>query len=104
MTTGFLSPVQCRHILSKNDSQSVRFFDDPDRFLNKANAINKTLHQNQIPVGDRAKVMAALLLAVAQDKDLRIFRRPKKLIGEINGNIEEILKQHGRKNSFNQLN
>ena len=66
-TTGFLTPEQCRDILDSNDAQLALFDDDPDRFLKKANAINRTLHDNEVPVADRASVMAALLLALAQD-------------------------------------
>lgn len=95
-TTGFLSPDQCLNILKRNDPNSAIFDDDPDRFLNKANAINKTLHDNQIPVGDRAGFMAALLLALAQDANLTIHSRPTALVREINGNIEDMLKHHGK--------
>ena len=102
-TTGFLSPDQCQYILSKNDSRSAQFFDDPNRFLNKANAINKTLHLNQIPVGDRAKVMAALLLALAHDGDLQIYSAPRRLIREINGDIEDILKHHGKEEFIDSI-
>ena len=59
-TTGFLSLSQCLHILRLNDPKLAAFDDDPDRFLAKANAINKTLHRNEIPVGERAKIIAAL--------------------------------------------
>ena len=58
-TTGFLSLEQCQAILENNDHQIAQFDDDPGRFLKKANAINKTLHDNEIPISDRARIMAA---------------------------------------------
>ena len=57
-TTGFLSKEQCLSILSKNSSNIDLFDDNPDRFLLKSNDINETLQTNEIPVGDRAQIMA----------------------------------------------
>ena len=95
-TTGFLSLEQCRSILGGNDRHLALFDDDPERFLRKANQINRALHRNEIPVDDRAAVMAALLLALAKDANLRIYREATRLIGEINGSIESLLKEHGK--------
>lgn len=93
-TTGFLSNEQCRDILSNNDSDLATFNDDPERFLQKANAINKTLHDNEIPVGDRAKLIAALLLALAKDANMTIYEDPSRLIREINGLIRDLLSDY----------
>ena len=95
-TTGFLSLEQCRDILDANNHELALFDDNPDRFLKKANAINKTLHNNEVPVGDRASIMAALLLALAQDGNLRIHAQPSALMREINGLISDLLRQHGK--------
>lgn len=94
--TGFLSLEQCHHILDSNNHQLALFDDDPNRFLKKANAINETLHDNEVPVGSRAHIMAALLLALAQDGNLRIHAKPRALMREINGLIKDLLKQHGK--------
>lgn len=94
--TGFLSLEQCRDMLDANSPALALFDDDADRFLRKANAINRTLHDNEVPVADRASVMAALLLALAQDGNLRIHAAPTALMREINGLIEDLLKQHGK--------
>ena len=40
--------------------------------------------------------MAALLLALAQDGNLRIHDAPSRLMREINGLIEDLLRQHGK--------
>ena len=95
-TTGFLSLEQCEYILRDNNHSSARFDDDPDRFLKKANDINKTLHSNEVPVGDRASIMASLLLALAQDANLKIHADPQRLIREINGLIEDLLREHSK--------
>ena len=95
-TTGFLSLDQCQHILDRNDHHVALFDDDPDRFLRKANDINRTLHDNEIPVGERAAMMAALLLALAEDANLRIHAEPTRLMQEINGSIEALLRRHGK--------
>ena len=95
-TTGFLSREQCLDILERNHHHIPTFDDDPERFLKKANAINETLQDNEIPVGERAHVMAALLLALARDEKIRIHKRFSDLQREINGNIKELLKDHGK--------
>lgn len=40
--------------------------------------------------------MAALLLALAQDGNLRIHMKPSALMREINGHIEDLLREHGK--------
>ena len=95
-TTGFLSLEQCLHILGRNDAHIAVFDDNPDRFLARANAINKTLQRHEVPVGDRARIIAALLLALAQDGNLRVHAQPKALMREINGHIEDLLTRHGK--------
>ena len=95
-TTGFLTLEQCRNILERNSHHLDLFDDDPLRFLKKANKINETLQTNEVPVGSRASIMAALLLALAQDGNLRIHAKPSALIREINGNIDDLLREHGK--------
>ena len=96
-TTGFLSLEQCRNILNCNRAHLADFDDDPDRFLAKANDINKTLQRYEVPVGDRARIIAALLLALAQDANLRVHNEPRSLVREINGHIEDLLAAHGKR-------
>ena len=101
-TTGFLSHEQCVDILRNNNSDLATFDDDPERFLQKANAINRTLHDNEIPVGDRAKVIAALLLALAKDANMTIHHDPSRLIREINGLIKDLLSDY-KKEEFSTV-
>lgn len=102
-TTGFLSQEQCRHILDRNDNHVALFDDDHERFMRKANDINRSLHSNEIPVGERAGIMASLLLALAEDGQLRIHDEPTRLIREINGSIEVLLRRHGKQAFANVL-
>lgn len=95
-TTGFLSREQCNDIIANNSADVGRFDDDRDRFLRKANAINKTLHDNGVAVGDRAKMIGALLLALADDGNLMTDPEPKKMIQTINIKIESILRDHNK--------
>lgn len=95
-TTGFLSREQCQDILERNSSSINLFDDDPDRFLKKANAINKTLRDNDIAVGDRAKVLGALLLALAAEGHMSIHANPRRMAQEVNSNIDQILREHGK--------
>ena len=95
-TTGFLTLQQCQDILDKNKPHLALFDDDPARFLKKAHAINKTLHENEIPVKERAHLMAALLLALVENERLRIQSTAKGMIREINGSIEDLLSKDTR--------
>ena len=95
-TTGFLTSEQCQYMLRDNSHHLALFDYNPKRFLDKANGINATLHSNEIPVSERARLMAALLLALAEDGNLRIFPEPTRLINEINGSIEVMLNKHGK--------
>ncbi len=95
-TTGFLSREQCYDILEANNHNINNFDTNPDRFLKKANEINTTLHENGVGVGDRAEVMGALLLALADESPIRLFNDPKRMIDEINSNIKHILESHGK--------
>ena len=95
-TTGFLSSEQCRRILAKNDAKDDYFDDDPDLFLRKSTAINQVLHSNEIPIGERAKILAALLLALAYDGLLPVHETTSRMVREVNGCILDFLNQHGK--------
>ena len=97
-TTGLLTPEQCRRILERNSSEADYFDDDPERFLRKSQAINKTLHANEIPIGERARTLAALLLALAYDGNLPIHETAARMVRDVNGCILDFLTQHGKGN------
>ena len=97
-STGFLTPEQCRRILDRNDAKADYFDDDSERFLRKSQAINKTLHANEVPIGERAKTLAALLLALAYDGNLPVHETASRMVRDVNGCILDFLNQHGKGN------
>ncbi|MDE0147841.1 MAG: N-6 DNA methylase [Rhodospirillaceae bacterium] len=94
MATGFLTLEQCLNILSQNSPRILDYDVNLDLFLAKANDINKTLHANAVAARDRAKLVAGLLLALAEDSTLRINRSPRTLVGDVNSRIESLLDRH----------
>lgn len=90
-TTGFLTPEQCLSVLNQNSPRILDYDVNLDLFLAKANDINKTLHANAVAARDRAKLVAGLLLALAEDDALRINRSPRTLVSDVNSRIESLL-------------
>jgi len=95
-TTGFLTFDQCRGILNQNSPRILHYDVDLGRFLEKANAINTSLHRNGVAARDRAKMVAGLLLVLAEDSTMRISNQPLTLVNDVNGRIESLLTQHGK--------
>ena len=93
--TGFLDPASVAKLL---ESGSPDLTDQPINetvFLRAAERINKSLHIGGINKNDRARVMAALLLALIRnppdlDSDLPV------LIDDINARTKSVLRQHGK--------
>ena len=96
--TGFLTPEQCQSVLDLNSPYILDYHVDLKLFLEKANDINTTLHHNGIAARDRAKLVAGLLLALAEDSTLRINKTPRTLVGDINSRIAALLDQHSKGN------
>lgn len=65
-------------------------------FLSKAEKINQILHIGAINKNYRARVMAALLLALIDEIPPNIDAPPSILIEEINSRAKRVLKQHGK--------
>lgn len=101
-TTNLLSPEIVERIL---DTESATLRDipiDEDYFLSKAEKINQILHEGAINKNRRAKVIAALLLAIA-DSDPRLDNSPKVLIRDINTRVENALEREGKLGFKNQI-
>ena len=98
-TTGFLTLEQCRSILNQNNPRILDYEVNLDLFLAKANDINRTLHANGVAARDRARLVAGLLLALAEDSAFRITTNPRTLVGDVNSRIESLLEKH-RKQDF----
>ena len=93
-TTGFLSIEQCKGILSANSPAIPHYEVDLSAFLKKANIINESLHKNGVAARDRARMVAGLLLALIEERTMRISDKPITLVTDINGRIKECLVRH----------
>lgn len=69
---------------------------DEALFLSKAEKINQILHLGAINKNYRARVMAALLLALIDEVPPNIDAPPSVLIDEINSRAKRVLRQHGK--------
>lgn len=93
--TGLLGPRDVQFLLEHGTSDIHEFSPPPRLFLQAAERINKELHLGGINKNDRAKTMAALLLAVVEgapnlDTDLPV------LIRDINSRSSNILRKHDK--------
>jgi len=102
-TTGFLTPDLCLDILNRNNPRILHYDVDLGRFKQKAIAINYTLHNNGVAARDRARVVAGLLLALANDSTMRIVKEPMTLVNDVNGRIEAMLVQHGKESFKSEM-
>jgi len=74
---------------------------DEKLFLAKAEKINQILHLGAINKNQRAKVMAALLLALIDEVPPNIDAAPSVLIDEINSRAKRVLKKEGKGEFYN---
>ena len=95
-TTGFLSQRQCQEILGRNDPAILRYEVTHEDFLDKANAINDILHNNGVAARDRARLVAGLLLSLANDSTMQISDIPRTLVSDVNTRIGALLAQHNK--------
>lgn len=76
---------------------------DETFFLAKAEEINRILHLGAINKNLRAKVMAALLLALVEDNPVNIDSPPSVLIGDINNRAQRILKKEKKPEFYKHI-
>ncbi|MGH7947169.1 MAG: HsdM family class I SAM-dependent methyltransferase, partial [Opitutaceae bacterium] len=93
--TGFLSPNDVRTLLTAGGSDISDFAPPQHLFLQAAERINEILHLGGINKNDRAKTMAALLLAVIEQPP-NLETSLSVLIGEINARSEAVLREHSK--------
>lgn len=93
--TSLISREVAKSVLDKGpDIRDVPI--DEELFLSKAERINQHLHLGAINKNYRARVMAALLLAMIDDTLPNIDAKPLVLISEINARAKQILGQHNK--------
>lgn len=94
--TGLLSPKDVQALLDSK-TNDVREFSPPQLlFIKAAERINAILHLGGINKNDRARIMAALLLSVAEEEPPNVETKLPTLISEINGRSETLLRAHGK--------
>jgi type I restriction-modification system DNA methylase subunit len=102
-TTGFLTKEIIEKIINtKNYSITEEVVAD-ELFLEKANKINLILHNGAINKRNRAKVIASLLLALAEDEYLKISKVPTTLIKDINTRVHSILSKYDKDNFAQEI-
>ncbi len=98
--TGLLSPDIARRLITDDTPDLKDIPIDESLFLKTAEAVNRELHLGAINKNDRAKVIAALLLALVDDTLPNIDASPAVLIQDINTRAKEVLRRNGKENFF----
>lgn len=102
-TTGFLTQEIIDKIINTNNYSINEEVVSDELFQEKANKINTILHNGAINKRSRAKVIASLLLALAEDEYLKISKAPTTLIKDINTRVSSILSKHNKENFIGEI-
>ncbi|WP_342270345.1 N-6 DNA methylase [Rickettsia endosymbiont of Orchestes rusci] len=102
-TTGFLTPEMIDKIINIQHYSINEEVIADELFLEKANKINNILHNGAINKRNRAKVIASILLALAEDEYLKISKEPTILIKDINARVHSILTKHNKENFVQEI-
>lgn len=92
--TGLLSKSQIDRILETKSPNIQDFEIDEKEFLQAAESINQILHDGAINKDYRARVISALLLALAEGSTIDLSVNPSILIQSINSRVDLMLKKH----------
>jgi type I restriction enzyme M protein len=102
-TTGFINREQALAIIKANDPNLQDQDISEELFFEKANTINKILHDGAINKRNRARVIASLLLALVDDDYMPISDDPTTLIEGINSRVRSILAKYGKENFASEI-
>lgn len=94
--TGLLSPEIAKRILSAQSASLKDIPIDQAFFMQKAKRINEILHIGAIPINERARTMAALLLSTLYEDIPNLSTSPTVLIADINTRAKNALKREGK--------
>jgi type I restriction enzyme M protein len=100
--TGLLSKNQVERILETKSATIKDFEIDEKEFLQAAENINQILHDGAINKDYRARVISALLLALAEGSNIDLSVNPSLLIESINSRVDLMLKKH-KKQDFSRF-
>lgn len=98
--SGFVSPEIVNRLMEDKKAEIEEIPIDEKVFLEKAEKINNILHEASINKDYRARVMAALLLALAENTPLNLDEKPKLLIDSINSRANALLQKEGKPNFY----
>jgi type I restriction-modification system DNA methylase subunit len=94
--TGLLSKSQIESILETNNPKIQEVEINDAEFVKAAEEINGILHEGGINLSNRAKVISALLLAIAEGSEINISEDPIILVDSINSRVDVMLKKHNK--------
>ncbi len=94
--TGLLDPKTAEILLASGNPIIADLAIDELLFLRTAERINRTLHIGGINKNDRAKIMAALLLAIVEEPGPQVESELPVLIDDINTRTKAVLRKHGK--------
>ena len=100
--TGLLSKNQVERILETKNANIDDFEINENEFLYAAENINQILHDGAINKDYRARVISALLLALAEGSNIDLSVNPSILIQSINSRVDLMLKKH-KKQDFSRF-
>jgi type I restriction-modification system DNA methylase subunit len=95
-TTGLLSKSQITRILHQKGPDLKDIEIDQNEFLRAAENINNILHSGAINKDYRARVMASLLLALAEGSEINVEENPHIMIQSINSRVDLMLRKHNK--------
>ena len=95
-TTGLLSKIQVTKILEGGTPDLKDIEIDENEFFKAAENINEILHTGAINKDYRARVMASLLLALAEGSEINVEENPHILIQSINSRVDLMLRKHNK--------
>lgn len=99
-TSSLLSPQICAELLQQRTAEIAELPVDEKLFLKTAEEINKILHIGAINKNQRARVMAALLLALVDETRPNVDAAPTVLINDINTRAENVLIRNKKQDFF----
>lgn len=94
--TGLVSPELAKQLLITDKAVVDEILIPEEQYLATAETINGILHQGAINKDYRARVMAALLLALIEETPLNLNESPNILVNSINARADAILQREGK--------
>jgi len=101
--TGLISPDTAQRMLSAGRANLKDVVVDQTFFMRKADRINEILHIGAVPINERARMMAALLLSTLEGDIPDLNASPTLLVKYINARAEQALQREGKHEFFDHV-